>query len=274
VGQWRALQLVRAERLSAATRAIMAAPVAPRTPALCEKALGLFTPAQPGLATTASVEAELPAALAAVVSFGLSAGVPDTLPREAVADAIRRAPRGTAAGPSSLRMEHLRALADDWPAALGGVVLLLVGAVVERLVPSLAAHAMAGADLLLLCKPGGSMLTASPSCAPLGCWSSSAHVPPLPSLGRCAPGRRAYWRRYKWGWASRSPASVWYTRSVPSLRTSPAPPFLQLDYRNAFNLVSRSAAVAISDASVSSAAAIPLFCLPWGLPSAGVRLGC
>jgi len=68
-GHRRALRLVRAGRLSAAARALTAAPVAPRTPAIWAKALGLFPPVRPGLATIAAVEAEFPAALAAAAAF-------------------------------------------------------------------------------------------------------------------------------------------------------------------------------------------------------------
>ena len=148
--QRRALRLVRAGRLSAAARALTAAPVAPRTPAVWAKALGLFPPARPGLATTATVEAEVPAALAAAATFSQTTGVPTALPRAAADEAIRRAPRGSTPGPSELRMEHLRVLGDERQAALAGVVNLLAGEAAVRLVPAVAAHALAGADLLLL----------------------------------------------------------------------------------------------------------------------------
>jgi len=47
-------------------------------------------------------------------------------------------------------MEHLRALGDEGQAALAGVVNVLAGEAAVRLVPGVAAHALAGADLLLL----------------------------------------------------------------------------------------------------------------------------
>jgi len=111
--QRRTLRLVRDGRLSSATRAVTAALEAPLTTAVWDKAFSLFPPARPGLATTESVEAEFPGSLAAAVDFGRSAGVPEDLDREAMADAIRRAPRKSAPGPSGLRMEHLRALGMD-----------------------------------------------------------------------------------------------------------------------------------------------------------------
>jgi len=123
-GQRRALRLVQAGRLSAAARALMAAPVAPRTPAVWTKATLLFPPSLDGLATVASVEREFPAAVAEADAFGRTSGVPAALPRAATDDALRRAPRGTAPGPSGLRMEHLRALGELGQVALAAVVRL------------------------------------------------------------------------------------------------------------------------------------------------------
>jgi len=167
-GQRRALRLVKAGRLSAAARALTAPPEALRTPAVRDNACGLFPPIRPGLATTSSVEAEFPGPLAAEVELGRSAGVPEALPRETVADAIRRVPRGSAPGPSGHRMEHLRAFGENGQAALAGVVLLLAGSDGARLLTSLAAYALAGADLLLLCKPGGLDVDGLPRLRPIG----------------------------------------------------------------------------------------------------------
>jgi len=111
--QRRALRLVRAGRLSAAARALTAAPVAPRTPAVWAKALGLFPPARPSLATTAIVEVEVPVALAAAAALSQTTGVPTALPRAAADEVVRRAPRGSTPCSSGLRMEHLRVLGDE-----------------------------------------------------------------------------------------------------------------------------------------------------------------
>ena len=54
--QWCALRLVRAGRLSAAARALTAAPVAFFATAVWHKARSLLLPARPGLASVAYVE--------------------------------------------------------------------------------------------------------------------------------------------------------------------------------------------------------------------------
>jgi len=69
-----------------------------------------------------------------------------------VVSTIRSAARGSAPGHSSLRMEHLWALAEDGRHALVGVVQLLASDVATSLVPTVAGHALAGAELPLLVK--------------------------------------------------------------------------------------------------------------------------
>jgi len=166
--QCRALRLVRAGRLGAAARALTAAPVAPRTPAVWAKARALFPPARPGLATATLLETEFPDALTAAAEFGRSAGVPSALPRGSVDAAIRRAPRGSAPGASGLRIEHLRALGEKGQASLIFVVRLLAGDVPVRRVPPIAVHALAGAELLLLCRPGAADDDGLPRLRPIG----------------------------------------------------------------------------------------------------------
>jgi len=51
-------------------------------------------------------------------------------------------------------MEHLRVIGEEGQACLVYAVRLLSGEVPVRRVTPLAAHALAGAELLLLCKPG------------------------------------------------------------------------------------------------------------------------
>ena len=97
--QRRALRLVRAGRLSAAARALCAAPPAPQTAVVWAKARGLFPPAASATATTATVEAEFAAELASAADFGDRPTVPRRVPREAVVVAIRSAPRAAAPGP-------------------------------------------------------------------------------------------------------------------------------------------------------------------------------
>ena len=128
----------------------------------------IFPPARPGLATTATVEAEFAAGLAAAAAFAQASGVLTALPRAAVEDAIRRAPRGSVPGTSGFRMKYLPALGDEGQAALTGVVHLLAGEATVWLMPAVAAHALAGADLLLLCKPGGEGVDGLPRLRPIG----------------------------------------------------------------------------------------------------------
>ena len=242
--QRRSLLLVRDGRLSAATRAPTAAPVEPRTTAVWDKACSLFPPARPGLATTESLEADFPGALAAAVDFARSAGVPDDLHREAVADAIRRAPRSSAFGPSGLQMEHLRAFGEDGQAALAGLVLLLGSADGESLVPPLAADALAGADLLLICKPGGLDTDGLPRLRPIGMPDQLRMLAAaaLAVTVRAAAARLLSPLHMGVGFPNPCERVVHEVSAV--LAHNPRTAFLQLDIRNAFNLVSRSAAVA------------------------------
>jgi len=133
-----------------------------------EEARSRFPPSRPGLASLAYAEGSFPAGLEAATKLGRASCVPRVLPRAAVVDAIRRAPRGATPGPSGLRMEHLQALGDEVQAALAGVVRLLASEEAQRLVTPLATHALAGADLLLLCKPGGLDVDGLPRLRPIG----------------------------------------------------------------------------------------------------------
>ncbi|GAB0497286.1 hypothetical protein MMPV_008615 [Pyropia vietnamensis] len=153
--QRRALRLVRAGRLSAAARTLLADEPAPHTASVWRKATSLFPPATSASASAASVEAEFADLLADAAEFGDGATVPRGVTREAVREAIRRAPRAAAPGPSGLRPEHLWALEAGGQDALVGVLELLVSTTAVTRVPAMAAHALAGADLLLLAKPGG-----------------------------------------------------------------------------------------------------------------------
>jgi len=125
-----------------------------------------------------------------VTKFGRASGVPRVLSREAVVDAIRRALRGSAPGPSGLRMKHLRALGDEGQAALAGVVRLLADEKAERLVTPLAAHALAGAGLLQLCKPGGLDVNGVSRLRPIGMLEVLRNWRLLSSLVLCVPRRR------------------------------------------------------------------------------------
>ena len=148
--QRRALRLERASRLSTAACALLSLPVAARTPTVWAKALRLFPPATPGLATPASKEAAFPAPLASADAFCRRSALPPALPRAAVDEALRHAPRGSAPGPSGLRMEHVRTLGGKGQADVAATVRLLAGEAAVSRVPPLAAHALADANLWLL----------------------------------------------------------------------------------------------------------------------------
>jgi len=243
-GQRRALRLVRAGRLSAAARALLAAPVAPRTPAVWDKATLLFPQATPALASAAAIEGEFPDALEAATTFARSSGVPRELPREAVDDALRRAPRGTSPGPSGLRMEHLRALGESGQAALQAVVRLLAGPVAVRRVPPLAAHALAGADLLLLCKPGGADIDGLPRLRPIGMPEVLRKLAAAALAGTVRDAAARLLAPLQMGVGVPNPCERVVHELKAELSHHPSAALLQLDFRNAFNLISRVAAVA------------------------------
>lgn len=243
--QRRALRLVRAGRLSAAARALVADEPAPHSAAVWRKALLLFPPAASASTSAASVEAEFGDLLADAADFGDAATVPRGVTREAVADAIRRAARGAAPGPSGLRVEHLWALEGGGQDALVGVLELLVSDAAVTRVPAAAAHALAGADLLLLAKPGGVGPDGLPGLRPIG----------MPeTLRKLAASALAATVR---GAAAELLAPAQLGVGVPSacerlvheleahLAHHPQHAVVQLDYRNAFNLVSRAAAAAV-----------------------------
>ena len=90
--QRRAVRLARAGRLSAAARALRADPPAPQTPAVERKALALFPPCVPGLATPATVEASFATELDRATAHGRRSSVPAAVPWDAAVQAIRSAP--------------------------------------------------------------------------------------------------------------------------------------------------------------------------------------
>jgi len=141
-------------------------------------------------------------------------------------------------------MEHLRALGDEGQAALAGVVHLLAGEAAVRLVPAVAAHALAGADLLLLCKPGGTDVDGLPRLRPIGmpevlrklAASALAGTVRVPAARLLAP--------LQMGVGVPNPCERVVHEVGAELLHRPSAGLLQLDFRNAFNLVSRPAAVA------------------------------
>jgi len=217
--------------------------VAASTAAVWEKSRRLFPPARPGLATQASVEAEFPATLAAAVTLGRTAGVADSLPHSAADDAIRRAPRGSALGSSRLRMEHLRALGDAWQAALAGFVRLLAGAEAVRLVRPLAAHAPAGVDFLLLSKPEGPDGDGVPRLRPIGMPDVVRKLAASALAGALSAAAARLLAPLQIGVGVPNLCERVLHEVTAVLAHRPSHALLQLDFSNAFNLVSRSAAV-------------------------------
>ncbi|GAB0498740.1 hypothetical protein MMPV_010088 [Pyropia vietnamensis] len=204
--QRRALRLVRAGRLSAAARTLLADEPAPHTAAVWRKATSLFPPATSASASAASVEAEFADLLADAAEFGDGATVPRGVTREAD--------------------------------ALVGVVELLVSAAAVTRVPAAAAHALAGADLLLLAKPGGVGGDGLPGLRPIGMPET---LRKLAASALAATVRKAAAAFLAPGAAGGGGAECLDAH----LAHHPQHAVVQLDYRNAFNLVSRPAAAAV-----------------------------
>jgi len=113
------------------------------------------------------------------------------------------------------------------------VFLLLAGAEVERLVPSLAAHAMAGADLLLLCKPGRLDVDGLPKLRPIGMPEQLRKLAAAALAGtvRSASARLLAPLQMGVGVPNLCERVVHKVRAV--LAHNPGCALLQLDYRNA-----------------------------------------
>ena len=250
--QRRALRQVWRGRLSAAARTLQGAPAAPHTCAVWRAAQRLFPRAAPGLATTASVEAEFGPELDVAAAQGAAGGAPSGLSAATVVSTIRSAARGSAPGPSGLRMEHLWALAEDGREAQVGVVQLLASDAATSVVPAAASHALAGAELLLLVKQGTPDADGVPKLRPIG----------MPeTLRKLVAGSLARALRAS---AASLMAPLQMGIGVPNacerllhaleaqLEAAPEEGVLLLDYKNAFNLVSRAAARAFVDRAFPS----------------------
>jgi len=240
----RAVLLARVGRLSAAARALRADPPAPQTPAVERKARGLLPPAAPDLATPASIEAGFPAELARAAEHGRRSAVRAAVPWDAAVLAIRTAPRGSSPGPSGTRMEHLWALGEEGRDALVSVVLLLTGATATTRVPAAVTHALAGADLLLLSKPGGVREDGLPGLRPIGmpealrklAASALAATVRSSAADLLSPGQL--------GVGVPNACERILHELGAHLAHHPGDAVLQLDFKNAFNLISRPAAEA------------------------------
>ncbi|KAK1867171.1 hypothetical protein I4F81_009680 [Pyropia yezoensis] len=243
--QRRALRQVRSGRLSAAARSLLAAPAAAKTPAVWAKACRLFPPAAPELTAAASVAAAFPAELVAAEAAATDAPAPATLSRAAVETAIRSAAAGKAPGPSGLRTEHLWALAPDGQDVLVEVLLLLAGDHAAVRVPAVAARALAGADLVLLTKSGGLQADGLPGLRPIGMPETLRKLV-ASALARAVRGAAAaLFAPLQQGVGVSSACERMLHELEAHLALHPRHALLQLDYKNAFNLVSRRGAWAV-----------------------------
>ncbi|GAB0498663.1 hypothetical protein MMPV_010009 [Pyropia vietnamensis] len=232
--QRRALRQARHGRLSAAARTLLSEPPAPRTPAVWAKAQQLFPPSSPDLATAASVEAAFPEELAALAAAAGQLAVPRTVSRDTVTLAIRAAPRGSSPGPSGLR-------------ALVGVVLLLTGEAAVTRVPSVARTALAGADLLLLRKPGGLAADGLPKLRPIGMPEALRKLAASALARTVRDAAAALLGPHQQGVGVRSACERVLHELRAQLAACPTQAAVQLDFSNAFNRVSRTAARVVGE---------------------------
>ena len=250
--QRRALRQVWRGRLSAAARTLQGAPVAPRNAAVWHATQRLFPRAAPGLATTESVEAEFGPELAVVAAHGAARGAPSGLSAATVVAAIRSAARGSAPGPSGLRMEHLWELAEDGRDALVAVVRLLASDAGTSAVPAVASHALSGAELLLLVKPRAPDVDGVPKLRPIGMPETLRKLV-AGSLARdLRASAAALMAPLQLDIGTPNASERLFHALEAQLEAAPKYGVLLLDYKNAFNLVSRAAARAFIDRAFPS----------------------
>lgn len=199
--QRRALRLARAGRLLAAVRALMGSDPAPRTLQVWLRALGLFLRRGTGRCSTSSVEEYFHDELDKVEQWSAMEAEEgeDGVPAEAVEADIRSAPRGSAPGPSGLRVEHLWALDAGGQANLLRLVQWLAGPDAAAALPPVVASELAEAELLLLRQPGDPLTP--PACRPsgrLGCRRGCASWWRGPSHATCGRARRGSSASSRW----------------------------------------------------------------------------
>jgi len=243
--QRRALRQVAAGRLSAAARSLVAEEAAPQTGAAWAKAQALFPPATPTLATRATVQAAFPAELAEAAAFGARRAAAPGVTRAGVAAVVREAPRGKAPGPSGLRVEHLWALDAAGRDALGGVLVLLAGPAGAARMPACASRALAGTDLLLLRKPGGVQADGLPRLRPIGMPEVLRKLAATALARAVRSAAAALFAPLQLGVGVPSACERILHEVRAHLAAHPTHALVQLDFANAFNLVSRVAAAAV-----------------------------
>jgi len=247
--QRRALRQASSGRLSAAARTLMSEPLAPNTMEVWRKALSLFPRATPDLATPESVAAAFQEELKEAAAFGERLKAPPKVTREGVAAAIRGAGRGKAPGLSGLRVEHLWALDARGRDSLVGVVSLLAGEGSARL-PACAAAAHAGTSFLLLRKPGGVGADGLPGLRPIGVPKTLRKLAASALATAVRAPAAALFAPLQLGVGVSSPCERILHQVRAHMAAHHGHAVVQLDYRNAFNLVSRSAAAAVLGAAL------------------------
>jgi len=159
-----------------------------------------------------------------------------------VADADRGAPKDLAPGPSGLRIEHLWALSAAGQAALLDVLLLLCGDAAVSRVPAVARHALAGADLLLLTTAGGVGADGLPRLRPIGMPEVLRKLAAVALARTVRAAATELVAPAQLGVGVSSACERLLLDVEAHLALHPEHAVVQLDYRNAFNLVSRAAA--------------------------------
>ncbi|GAB0496795.1 hypothetical protein MMPV_008113 [Pyropia vietnamensis] len=129
--------------------------------------------------------------------------------------------------------------------ALVGVVELLVSAAAVTRVPAAAAHALAGADLLLLAKPGGVGGDGLPGLRPIGMPETLRKLAASALAATVRKAAAAFLAPAQLGVGVPSACERLVHELDAHLAHHPQHAVVQLDYRNAFNLVSRPAAAAV-----------------------------
>lgn len=245
--QRRALRQTRHGRLSAAAWTLLSEPLAPGTLEIWRKVLLLFPSASPDLATAASVEAAFAAELASLAAAAGRLAVPRTVSRDTVTLAIRAALRGSSPGPSGHRVEHLWALAEGGREALVGVLLLLTGEAAMKRMPPVARAALAGADLMLVRKPGGLAADGLPKLRPIGMPEALRKLAASALARTVRDTAAALLTPHQQGVGVRSACERVLHELRAHLAACPTEAVVQLDFSNAFNRLSREAARVVAE---------------------------
>jgi len=253
--QRRTLRQLAAGRLRAAPRSLVADEAAPQTVAAWAKACALFPPATPTLATRATVQATFPDELSEAAAFGARRGAPPGVTQDGAAAVLRKASRGMAPGPSGLRVEHLWALDAAGRYALGGVLLLLTWPAAESRVAVCTSQALAVTELLLLRKPGGVQDDGLPRLRPIGMPEVLRKLAATALARAVREAAAALLAPLQLGVGVSSACERIFHEVRAYLAARRTHPFVQLDFRNAFNLVSRVPAAAVLSAAFRELAA-------------------